>query len=148
MTQDADPKDALASITSARAGMTDQISYPLAYDLMYGAVCGLLVASQGLQLPWSAACLVVALAGLAYAVHWWKRRYGWWVNGYSPKRARWVAMSIAAVLIALMGVSIWGKYAGFGWMPLATGAAGFVAAIVGGRLWMHVWKRELAEADG
>ena len=52
------------------------------------------------------------------------------------------------VLGGLMGLSIWGKYAGIVWMPLATGAAGFVLAIVDGRLWMHVWKRELSEAQG
>jgi hypothetical protein len=33
-------------------------------------------------------------------------------------------------------------------MPLATGSAAFVLSILGGRLWMRVWKRELAEADG
>jgi len=143
MTQDPDAKAALAAIHSARAGVTDQTSYSVVYDLMYGAICGLLVASQGLELPWSAVSLVVAMAGLAYAVSWWKQRYGWWVNGYSPRRARWVAVALTTVLIGLMCVSIWGRYAGIVWMPLATAAAGFVAAVVGGRLWMWVWKREL-----
>ena len=143
-----DPKDALASIQSARAGMTDQMSYPFTYDLMYGGVCGLLVASQGLQLPWSIICLALALSGLGYAVHWWKQRYGWWVNGYSPRRARWVAITLASLLIGLMGISIWGKYSGIAWTPLATGAAGFVISLIGGRLWMRVWKRELEASQG
>lgn len=143
-----DPKDALAAIKAARAGVPGEMRYPPTYDLVYGLICGLLVAGQGLPMPWSMIALVIALAGLALIVHWWKKHMGWWVSGYSPKRARWVAIGLATVLIALMGVSLWGKYADIVWIPLATGAAGFVAAIIGGRLWMHVWKRELAEAEG
>ena len=143
-----DPKDALASIREAREGVTGTLAYPVGWDIAYGAICGGLVASQGLPVPWSMLVLVFALAGLAICVQWWRNRVGWWVSGYSPKRARWVAFALAAVLVGLMGLSIWGKYAGIVWMPLATGAAGFVLAIVGGRLWMHVWKRELSEAQG
>ncbi|MDP3379228.1 MAG: hypothetical protein Q8S53_12775 [Brevundimonas sp.] len=148
MTDPSDPKDALAAIKAARAGVPGEMRYPPAYDVAYGLICGLLVAGQGLPMPWSIIALVIALAGLALIVHWWKKHMGWWVSGYSPKRARWVAIALVAVFLALMGVSLWGKDSGIVWMPLATGAAGFVAAIIGGRLWMHVWKRELAEARG
>jgi hypothetical protein len=148
MTDPSNPKDALAAIQAARAGVPGEMRYPPSYDLAYGLICGLLVAGQGLPTPWSMIALVVSLAGLALIVRWWKKHMGWWVSGYSPKRARWVAFALVAVFLALMAVSLWGKDEGIVWMPLATGAAGFVAAIVGGRLWMHVWKRELAEARG
>ena len=148
MSQQPDPQEALDAIRSAREGVPGEMKYPVSYDLMYGAACGLLVAGQGLPTPWSMLCLVVALVGLVLMIHWWKQKFGWWVSGYSPKRARWIAFALAAVLIGLMGLSIWGKAAGIVWMPLATGAAGFVAAIVGGRIWMAIWRRELAEADG
>ena len=148
MTDPSNPKDALAAIHAARAGVPGEMRYPPSYDLAYGLACGLMVAGQGLAQPWSILALVVSLAGLALMVRWWKKRVGWWVSGYSPKRARWVAFALVAVLIALMGVSLWGKDSGIVWMPLATGAAGFFAAILGGRLWMHVWKRELVEARG
>ena len=95
--------------------------------------------------PWSSICLVVALAGLAFSVHWWRGKYGWWINGYSPKRARWVAIGLAGVLIALMGVSLYGKYVGPDWLFLVSGGVAFVASILGGRVWMAVWRRELAE---
>lgn len=143
-----DPNEALARIRDAREGVTGTLTYPVGWDLAYGAICGLMVASQGLPTPWAMLALVIALAGLAICVQWWRNRVGWWVSGYSPKRARWVAIGLALILIALMGLSIWGKAAGMVWMPLATGVAGFVSAIIGGRLWMRVWKRELAEADG
>ena len=148
MTQDPNPHEALASIKAAREGLAQPIDYPIGYDLLYGAICGLLVAGQGLPQPWSFIVLPIALGGLAVLVMWWRKTYGWWVSGYSPKRARWAAIGLAVVLIGLMGVSIWGKTAGIAWAPLATGAAGFVAAIVGGRIWMAIWKRELAEAGG
>ena len=148
MTNQPDPREALDAIASARQAVPGEMKYPLGYDLIYGAVCGLLVAGQGLPTPWSAVALVISMAALAGLVHWWKQKYGWWVSGYSPKRARWAAIGLAVVLIGLMGVSIWGKTAGIAWAPLATWAAGFVAAIVGGRIWMAIWKRELAEAGG
>lgn len=148
MNNQPDPQEALAAIQAARQGVPGEMKYPFGYDLIYGLICGLLVAGQGLPTPWALLCLVVALAGLALIVRWWRRKFGWWVSGYSPKRARWAAIGLAVVLIGLMGLSIWGKAAGIVWTPLATGAAGFVAAIVGGRIWMSVWKRELAEAAG
>lgn len=148
MTQQPDPREALAAIEAARQSVPGEMRYPIGHDLMYGAACGVLVAGQALPMPWSLVCLAVALAGLAWMIQGWRRRYGWWVNGYSPRRARWVAIGLAVVLVGLMGLSLWGRAAGIAWTPLATGAAGFIAAILGARLWMHVWRRELAEARG
>ena len=141
-----DPKDALASIQSARAGMTGNLSYPFTYDLACGACLALLVGTQGLPSPWSMVGLALAMAGLAGCVQWWRKRFGWWVNGYSPKRAGRVAYAMAGLLALLVGVGIWGRGQEIAWIPFATAAAAFVLSILGGRLWMHVWKREL-EAD-
>lgn len=143
-----DPNEALASIREARGAVPGDMKYPFTYDLAYGAVCGLLVAGQGLPQPWSFLVLVVSLVGLALMVQFWRRRFGWWVNGYSPRRARRVAIGLAVILIALMAVSIWGRVTGLWWIALTTGPAGFVAAILGGRVWMQVWKAELQEAQG
>lgn len=148
MTRESEPRETLDAIASARQAVPGEMKYPLSYDIAYGLCCGLLVAGQGLPTPWSALMLVVSLAGLAGLIHLWKQKHGWWVNGYSPRRARLAAFGLAVVLMGLIGLSIWGKNAGIIWTPLATGAAGFVAAVVGGRLWMAVWKRELAETAG
>ncbi|MFN4289193.1 MAG: hypothetical protein ACK4E3_11940 [Brevundimonas sp.] len=145
MTDRPDPREALDAIAAARQSVPGEIRHSLLDDVAYGLVCGLLVAGQGLDRPWSFVALVVSLTGLFVFVHLWRRKYGWWVSGYSPRKARWVAIAMAAGLVGLMGLSIWGKAAGIGWTPLATGAAGFVLAIVGSRIWMAVWKRELAE---
>lgn len=140
-----DPKAALASIKSARESLAVPVDYPIWYDLLYGAVCGLLVAGQGLPTPWSLLILAPALGGLAFMVSSWTKRYGVWVNGYSPKRARWVAIGLVIVLFALMGLSLYGRFVGPDWLYLVSGAIGFVAAIAGGRLWAKVWRKDLSE---
>lgn len=147
MNHQPDPREALEAIAEARRSVPGDMKYPLAYDFLYGSCCGLLVAGQALSQPWSVLALAVALAGLFFMIHSWRKRQGWWVNGYSPRRARWVAIGLATVLIGLMGLSIWGRVSGVAWTPLATGVAGFIAAVAGGRIWMHVWKRELAEVS-
>jgi len=145
MTQDPDPHEALASIKAAREGLARPIDYPVGYDLLYGAVCGLLVAAPGAPQPWSFALLPIAMAGLALMVMSWRKTYGWWVSGYSPKRARWVAFGLGAVFVGLILLSLHGRGAGPDWLFLVSGGLGFVAAIAGSRLWMRVWRRELAE---
>lgn len=139
------PQEALASIRATRASVAPAMSYPVAYDLAYGAVCGLLVAGQGMPQPWSLLVLPVALGGLAVMVMWWRRKFGWWVSGYSPKRARWAAFGLLAVFLCLIGLSLYGRFVGPWWLFMVSGALGFIAAIVGSRVWLAVWRRELAE---
>ena len=140
------PQDALASIRAARSSIAPSMDYPIGYDLAYGAVCGLLVAGQGMPQPWSLIVLPIALGGLAAMVMWWRKKFGWWVSGYSPKRARWVAFGLLAVFLTLIRLSLVGRSAGPWWLYMVAGALGFMAAIVGSRVWLAVWRRELAEA--
>jgi phosphatidylglycerophosphate synthase len=136
--------EALAAIRAARAGLPGPPAPHAGFDLLYGTACALLVAAQGLAAPWSMLLLGLALAGLALMVHVWRRRFGWWINGYSPRRARWVAYGMVAVFLALIAASAYGREHGPWWLFLAAGGAGFVAAILGSRLWMRVWRAELA----
>ncbi|HYC69126.1 hypothetical protein [Brevundimonas sp.] len=145
MTQDPNPHEALASIREARTGLAPPADYPLAYDLAYGAVCALLVAGQGLPTPWSVIVLPIALGGLAALVMWWRKTYGWWVSGYSPKRARWVAFGLVGVFLGLVGLSLYGRVVGPSWLYLVSGGIAFVASIAASRLWLRVWRKELAE---
>jgi hypothetical protein len=147
MTNEPNPREALASIRAARSGLAPTASYPVAYDLVYGAICALLVSGQGMPKPWSFIVLPIALGGLAGMIMWWRKKYGWWVSGYSPKRARWVAFGLLAVFFGLIGLSIYGKYVGPWWLFLVSGALGFVLSIIGSRLWLRVWRRDL-EGEG
>ncbi len=145
MTQDPSPHEALASIQAARSGVASVADYPIGYDILYGAVCALLVAGPGLPGRWPVAIIPVAMAGLVWMVTAWRKKFGWWVNGYSPKKARWVSYGLGVVFLALAFLSVRGQGAGPDWLFLVSGALGFVAAIIGNRLWMHVWRKELAE---
>lgn len=146
MTQDPNPHEALASIQAARSSVGRSMDYPIWYDALYGAVCGLLVAGQGMPQPWSFIVLPIALGGLAFMVTSWRKRFGWWVSGYSPKRARWVAFGLLAVFLGLIGLSLYGRFVGPWWLFIVSGGIGFVVAIAASRLWMRVWREELAEA--
>ena len=145
MTHDPNPHEALASIKAAREDLAQPVDYPIGYDLLYGAACGLLVAGQGMPRPWDFIVLPIALAAFVLMIMWWRRKFGWWVSGYSPKRARWVAFALVGVLIGLMGLSLYGRHIGPDWLWMVSGGLGFIAAVVGGRLWMHIWRKELAE---
>lgn len=141
---DPDPRQALDSIREARASMGRNLSYPVAWDLLYGLICAVLVGGQGLPDPFNTLTLALALTATVLAVQWWRKRLGWWVNGYNPPRARWVAFGLALVLGGLMVGTLANRWAeGPWWVPLASGAGAFVIAIAGGRLWMRVYRRDL-----
>lgn len=140
------PEDALAMIDEARAGAIGVDTYPLGYDILYGGICALLVAAQGLPQPWPLPALALALCGLAIMISGWRKRFGWWVSGFSPGKARWVAFAMGAVFLGLFAMTIYGREVGPDWLFLVSGALGFVAAIGGSRLWMRVWRKELSEA--
>ena len=81
-------------------------------------------------------------------VQWWRKRFGWWVSGYSPKKARWVAFGMVAIMLPLMGLSLWTRLGdGPAWLPLLAAGLAWLVAVIGGRLWMRVYRKELAGAD-
>ncbi len=145
MTDD-DPKAVLASIQAARAGAPGKLDYPLTYDLAYGGACALLAAGHGMPRPWDIVALALVFGALIWMIVWWRKRFGWWVSGYSPRRARWVAFALAALLVGLIGLSLYGRYVGPDWLWIVSCAVAFLAAIGGSRLWMRIWRKELAEA--
>lgn len=148
MTQDPDPHEALASIRAARAELVRDTRYPVIWDLGYGAICGSLVASQTLPTAYGAPILVLAIVGLAIYVSLWRSRSGFWIDGFSPRRARWIAIGMMVVLLGLVGLALWFRSQEFWWGALIVFAGGFVTAIIGSRIWMRVWRGELVEDAG
>lgn len=146
MTQDPNPHEALASIQAARAGIGRDLDYPVWWDVAYGAVLAALVAGQALPPPWNSTVFIFCMLGVVLMVQWWKKRFGWWVNAYSPRRAGKVAWALVAFMMVMMGLTLWTRlYDGPAWLPWAAGAATWVVAAVSGRLWMRAYHRDLAE---
>lgn len=138
------PQEALASIQAARATVGQTLDYPVAWDLLYGLILAVMIGGAGLDQPWSALTLFGSLGALFFMVRWWRKRTGWWVSGYSPPKARWVAVGLAVVIMGLMGLSFWTRFGdGAWWLPIVAGGLAGVAGIIGGRLWMHVYRKEL-----
>lgn len=119
---------------------------PWTWDVGYGAVLAVMVAGQGLSQPWAILTVAFGLCGLALLVKAWQAKTGMWVNGYSPKRARWVAIGTAVVLVALMLANMGlTRILGLWWAPLVAGLLAFVIGIVAGRLWWRFYLRDLED---
>ncbi len=148
MTNDPTPAEALASIETARGALNDRLQIHWSYDLFYGLACGLLVGGQGLPQPYAVLTVPIAMGGLALMVRWWKAKTGFWVNGFSPKGARWVALGFGVLLVGLMIGSLYlARVAGLWWGPLITGGIAAVVAIVASRMWMRAYRRDLARSE-
>lgn len=142
MTEGQNPQEALDMIRNSREQTLAKMDYwPWWYDCGYALACGLLVAGQGFPTQYGLLTITVALAVLVVIMRKWQAKTGVWVNGYRPRRARWAAFALAAILIGLMGVSIWfGRLEEIYWVPVVNGilAAGF--GFVGMRVWMRLYR--------
>lgn len=140
------PQEALESIRATRATVYRQMDkWPVWYDLAYGGATGIMVGGQALPTIYGAACTAIGLCLLVVMVRKWTDRTGFWVDGYSPKRARWVAFGLAGVLVALIIGAVSLRENGPLWTPLAFGLAAGVLAIIGSRIWTRVYVAETKE---
>lgn len=139
--------DALNSIRETREQALGKMDYwPWWYDAGYAASCALLVAGQGLGTAIGMACTAVAIAILVIIMRKWQAETGVWVNGYTPKRARWAAIGLAGLLIGLMAISVWfGRVQDNVWVPLVCGAIAAALGMVGMRVWMHLYRKDVKD---
>jgi hypothetical protein len=146
MTQDMSPDEALASIREAKAGLGRNVDYPIGWDILFALMIAAMFAGLGVPPLSPALVLLGSLGGLFWMVSWWRNRFGWWVNAWEPKKARWVIFVMWPPLIGCVGLSIWSRYfGGPWWAPLVSGALTFVITLGFGRWWMSVYRKELAE---
>ncbi len=146
MPKDVDPAGALNSIREARAGLGRKFDYPVGRDILFGLMIAAMFAALGYPQISPGLVLLGSLGGLFWMVKWWRDRFGWWVNAWAPKKARWVVFAMWPLLIGCIALSIWTRYFGGPlWAPLLGGGLAFVVTFAFGRWWMRVWRRELAE---
>lgn len=142
--------EALAALNSIRATREEALGrmdyWSWWYDAGYALSCGLLVGGQGLGTAIGMACTALALAILIIIMRRWQAETGVWVNGYSPRRARWAAFGLAALLMGLLGLSLWfGRVQDMVWVPLACGVVAGVLGLIGMRVWMHLYRRDVKD---
>ncbi len=141
------PQEALEAIRRTREDVRRRMSHsPWWYDLGFGGALAVMVGGQGAPMPFGPISTAVGLAVIAVIVRKWTDRTGVWINGYQPKRARWVAFGLAAVMVGLMiGAVACGRLGGPAWGPAAIGVVAGVLAVIASRIWTRVYLAETKE---
>lgn len=137
------PEEDLILVGRAQDQVDAPRGFALAYDVVFSIVCGVFVGSQALPLIVRPFATIVVVLSFIALVLWWRRRMGWWLSGYAPQRARWVAFGLFFLLLGLM---VWAWVLPELWVALTAGATAVAIAFMASRLWTFVWRRERVAA--
>lgn len=148
MTDPIDPAEALASIRAARDSVEARVSSKgWGYDVPYAAIVAGMVGAQAGPLPVGPLGSGIGVLVLALLYRAESRRTGLRILGTTPRRARWVAIGLGAVmLVAILGlVYVRRARPDLPLLPIVAGvmAVVFVLALVGSRLWRRVFRAEM-----
>lgn len=150
MTDPIDPAEALASIRAARDSVEARVSSKSwSYDVPYAALVAGMVGAQAGPLPVGPLGSGIGVLALALLYRAESRRTGLRILGTTPRRARWVAIGLGAVmLVAMLGLLYVRRSRPD--LPLGLITAGvmafvFVAALIGSRLWRRVFRAEMRD---
>jgi len=136
---------ALGTMDAAKADLARAADCPPWRHVAFGAVMGMMVLAQGLELPLSMALLACSLAAVAILVRSDRKRMGMFVNGYRKGRTRAVAFALLGVMLVLMLAEFHARDTGLG---LATRIG--IAAVGGGLgtwgsfVWQRAFRRDLS----
>ena len=138
-----DPRDALASIRASQDTVRDRVlKTSWRYGLLYSTVAAVMVGGQVAPVPFN----VLASGGgaLCFVLMWrtWSDKHGVQVSGLSPKRARWVAISLGVIFMGLMLTGVWAGRAGHPIVGVPLAIAAFGLAYGFSALWMRVYRAE------
>ncbi|TFI57232.1 hypothetical protein E2493_16135 [Sphingomonas parva] len=146
MTDDFEPRQALATATAARQRLAARAASPRWYAPLYGLGTGGIVASVGLPGPWPVAGSVVCLLFVAALYSVWKAKTGLSVNGYRRGRTLPLTLGFLAVILGLAFVAVhFGRDEGKAWVPLACGAVAAIVAAFASAAWDRLWRAEMTE---
>lgn len=126
-----------AAVSDGKAALHDA--------LIYSAIVGVMVGGQAFDLPFNVFCSAGGVVGLGLLAKAWSDRTGIWISGVSPRRARWVAIGLGAVLLVLTLV---GLHFGRQQQILAgipVGIAAFAIAMAGSWLWIRAFLAKTRE---
>jgi hypothetical protein len=141
MTNELDPREALALAERTRERMAARAATPSWYAPLYGLFCGMLV--MGATLPQPAGISIVALAivmlGLLYQR--WTQISGLSVSGYRAGATRVIAIGLGIAMVGLIfaGLAL-RETMGLEWAPVACGAVGALIAAFASAAWDRAWR--------
>ena len=133
----------LAALQADREALADRVVQPWWYDALLGLLLFGFVSSYALHDTWfSLAALVVFLVCLRGLVEVYKRRTGFWVDGFREGRtwravSVWIAFALVVLLTGFAADDHWG-----GAMVVAGAVLGVGVALVS-RWWTRIYVAEL-----
>lgn len=143
MTNDQSPEEVLAAIRQSRATVAERMGEKSwAYDLIYAGLVAVMIGGHAFPSPIGGLGSAFGALGIVLLARKWAERTGVSVSGMSPPRARWVAIGLGVVLVAMIGAVIWSRQAGLWWLPLPLAALAFFVALGASRLWLRVYRAE------
>lgn len=130
----------LAALGAATRGYGNARPGEAWYHLILGLGAGVVVAAQGFSMPWSILAPLAIVLTIPALIAWWRSTHGWWVSGYGPTKARWIAIAMVPILGA---AAFWSFVADNLLVSIIAGAAAAAAVTLLGFAWMAVWRREI-----
>ena len=149
MTEELDPRAALAMAERTRERMAQRAATPAYYPPLYGAGCGLIVAGGGSPQPWCGLLVAIGIISVALLYRRWTQSSGLSVNGYRAGATRVIALSLAIALVALMlaGLALRARM-GLVWAPIVCGLVGALIAAFASAAWDKAWQAQIRRGNG
>ena len=142
------PAEALEAIRQSRATVREAVrdqKGAARFALIYSSIAAVMVGGQVFSAPFNVFCSAGGAVAFGLLARSWSQRTGVWISGVTPKKARWVAFGLGAVMLALMLIAVWAGRSGHLWAGLPLAAAGFGSAWGGSALWMKVFLAETCD---
>jgi hypothetical protein len=149
MTEELDPRAALAMAERTRENMAQRAATPAWYAPLYGCGCGLIVAGGGFPQPWGGLLVAFGTLSVALLYRRWTQSSGLSVNGYRAGATRVIAIGLAIAMVALMlaGLALRAQM-GLVWAPLLCGVLGALVAAFASAAWDKAWQAQIRRGEG
>ena len=136
---------ALAGVSSAEHRLADQIGpCPPWRHAAFGGVMALLVGGASLPLLLQSTTVAVGMALVALIVHYDRRRYGVFINGYRRGKTLPLTLLLLGGVLLLLIAQIHAREAGLSaWTKAGITALTFLYAVAGSVVWQRVFVAEL-----
>jgi hypothetical protein len=135
---------ALEEVRVAQARMAQKVACPPYKHALFGAMLGSIVAAQGGPPPvmFGVEGLVMLTAVVMFVLY--RRKNGFFVNGYRKGRTRPVVFAMLAVYVVVLGAAgLIKEIYKLAWPALVLGLLMFCVATWASVVWQRVYQREL-----